>query len=346
MVRTIEIPRTGGRAPSRVAVGDALGLLPEVLPRGRRVVAVTDPNVDALYGDAIRQHAGDVIVIPTGEENKTLATVEAIHSRLIELGADRSTYILGFGGGIVTDVTGFAASTYMRGVGFGFVATTLLAQVDASVGGKNGVNVGGYKNMAGVFSQPDFVLCDAGVLRTLPEREFRAGLAEMLKAGIIADPELFATLESRSPEQLMADSGMLAGAIAAAIRVKARIVEADETERGERRKLNLGHTVAHAVEKLTRRFNHGEAVGIGLVAAADISVKLGLLAAADRDRVVRAVERVGLPTASGIHSEEIAHALTRDKKVEGGDVWLVVVRGVGEVEMRQTPLAELAELLS
>jgi 3-dehydroquinate synthase len=345
MVTTIEIPRGTGRTPSRVAVGDALALLSEVLPKGRRVVAVTDPNLDALYGEAIRQHAGDVIVIPTGEENKTLATVEAIHRRLIELGADRGTYILGFGGGIVTDVAGFAASTWMRGVGFGFVATSLLAQVDASVGGKNGVNVGGYKNMAGVFSQPDFVLCDTGVLRTLPPREFRAGLAEMLKAGVIADPELFALLETHSPERLMADGEMLARAIEAAICVKARIVEADETERGERRKLNLGHTVGHAVEKLTRRFNHGEAVGIGLAAVAGISVKLGRLPPAERDRIVRAVERTGLPTRADIPAHEIARALAHDKKAEGGAVWLVVIRGVGDVDMRLTPYDELAELL-
>jgi 3-dehydroquinate synthase len=337
MTTSIEIKREN-RNPSRVVVGDALRVLPEVLPpasSGRRVVAITDPNVDAIYGEAIRAHADNVIVIGTGEENKTIATVDTIHRRLIELGADRKTYIVGWGGGIVTDITGFAASTYLRGVEFGFVATSLLAQVDASVGGKNGVNVAGYKNMAGLFNQPDFVLCDTGVLATLPPREFSAGLAEMIKTGVIADPELFAILEAHSPGELLSDPELLTRAITAAIRVKAAIVEADETEKDERRKLNLGHTVAHAVEHLTREFNHGEAVGIGLAAIAEASVRMGLLDGATRDRIVRTVERAGLPTASGLNSNDISEALTRDKKVEGGAVWLVVIKGIGDVALRR-----------
>jgi 3-dehydroquinate synthase len=230
-------------------------------------------------------------------------------------------------------------------VEFGFVATTLLAQVDASVGGKNGVNAGGYKNMAGVFNQPDFVLCDTGVLATLPPREFRAGLAEMIKAGVIADPALFELLESHSPDELLAAPELLTRAIVAAIKVKAAIVDDDEREAGERRKLNLGHTVAHAVEHLTRRFNHGEAVGIGLAAIAEASVRLSLSDRATRDRIVRAVESAGLPTRSDIPAEDIMKALTRDKKVEGETLWLVAVRGIGDVTIRRTPVEELAGLL-
>ncbi len=341
---TIEIKREN-RSPSKVIVGDALRLLPEVLPSGRRIVAVTDPNLDALYGGVIRAFSDEQIVIPTGEENKTLSTVESIHRRLIETGADRRTYIVGFGGGITTDVTGFAASTYLRGVEFGFVATSLLAQVDASVGGKNGVNVGGYKNMAGVFNQPDFVLCDTGVLETLPPREFSAGLAEMIKAGVIADPDLFEILEDHSPEELLSAPGLLTRAIVAAIRVKAAIVEADEREKGERRKLNLGHTVAHAVEKLSRRYNHGEAVGIGLAAIARASVRLGLLDEPTFGRILRAVQRAGLPIETDIPPHEITKALTRDKKVEDESLWLVAIRGIGDVIIRPTPLDELAGLL-
>jgi 3-dehydroquinate synthase len=344
MVETIEIMREN-RNPSRVIVGDALGMLPGMLPGGRRVVIVTDPNLDALYGEVIRANSDAQIVIPGGEENKTLDTVGGIHNRLIEIGADRRTYIVGVGGGIVTDITGFAASTYLRGVEFGFVATSLLAQVDASVGGKNGVNVGGYKNMAGVFNQPDFVLCDTGVLRTLPPREFRAGLAEMIKAGIIADPALFETLENYSPEELLADSALLRRTIVAAIRVKAAIVEADEKEAGARRKLNLGHTVAHAVEKLTRRYNHGEAVGIGLAAIADVGVRLGELAQRDRDRIVGAIVKAELPVSADLDAEQIAEALTRDKKVEGSALWLVLARRIGDVVVRRTPLDGFAALI-
>ncbi len=339
----IEIKREM-RNPSKVIVGDALKLLPEMLPLGRRIVVITDPNVLEHYGEEIEKY--EHIVIGTGEESKTLATVEEIYRRLIEMGADRKTYIVGFGGGIVTDVAGFAASTYLRGVEFGFVATSLLAQVDASVGGKNGVNVAGYKNMAGIFNQPDFVLCDTGVLATLPPREFRAGLAEMIKAGIIADPVLFEIFERHTPEELLADRALLARAIEASIRVKARIVEEDEREAGERRKLNLGHTVAHAVEKLSREYNHGEAVGVGLAAIADVSVRLGLLAPETRNRIVAVVEKAGLPVRADIQKEKIIEALTRDKKVEANALWLVAVRGIGDVVIRRTGFQELSGLLN
>jgi 3-dehydroquinate synthase len=344
MTTIIEIKREN-RNPGQVVVGDASGMLSGLLPPGRRIVAITDPNVDAVYGDTIRAHASDVIVIPGGEENKTFETIEFVHRRLIDLGADRRVYIVGWGGGIVTDVAGFAASTYLRGVEFGFVATSLLAQVDASVGGKNGVNVGGYKNMAGMFNQPDFVVCDTGVLATLPSRELRAGLAEMIKAGVIADPELFAVLEKHSPGELLAAPEVFGRAILAAIRVKADIVEADEREKYERRKLNLGHSVAHAVEKLTREFNHGEAVGIGLVAAAEMSRRLGLLKPAVADRIVRVVERAGLSTRSGLSSREIVEAMARDKKVEDGALWLVVVRDIGDVALRRTTFDETEGLI-
>jgi 3-dehydroquinate synthase len=342
MVDVIEIPR-GERTPSRVVVGDLLPQLGQFLPSDRRVIIVTDPNVHALYGGVIDRW--EHIIIPTGEENKTLATVGEIYGRLIEMGVDRRSYIVGFGGGIVTDITGFVASTYLRGVGFGFVATSLLAQVDASVGGKNGVNVGGYKNMAGVFNQPDFVLCDTGVLTTLPPREFSAGLAEMIKAGVIADPALFELLEHATPAQLLADSGLLARAIGAAVRVKARIVELDEREAGERRKLNLGHTVAHAIEKLSREYNHGEAVGIGMAVIADIAVRLGGLSPETRDRIVSALEKASLPTRTDIPKAEIMVALAHDKKVEEGALWLVIPRGIGDVAIRRTTFSDLADLL-
>ncbi len=341
MVETIEIRREY-RNPSKVVIGDALPLLADCLPKDRRVIVITDPNVFSLYEDVIGQY--EHIIIPTGEENKTLGTVGEIYRRLIAMGADRKCYIVGFGGGIVTDITGFAASTYLRGVEFGFVATSLLAQVDASVGGKNGVNVDGYKNMAGTFNQPDFVLCDTGVLQTLPAKEFRAGLAEMIKAGIVDDPELFAMFELHTPEQLLADRDLLTRAITAAIHVKARIVETDEREAGERRKLNLGHTVAHAVEKFSRRYNHGEAVGIGLAAIADIAVKLGMLPVQTRDRIVAVVEKAGLPVTSNLPGSAVIAALTRDKKVEQSAVWLVVPRAIGCVEIRRTGFEELEEL--
>ena len=248
----------GGR--SDIYIGPAEELLGGVLPAGR-IVALSDTTVARCCGELLAPY--ECVLIGTGERNKTLRTVETVYRRFIELGVDRRTFVLAVGGGIVTDVAGFAAATYMRGVAFGFVPTTLLGQVDAAVGGKNGVNVDGYKNMAGTFTQPRFVICDPALLRTLPDREFRAGLAEGDRAAVIADADLFACIAQSTFGQLRSDAELLADVVAAAVRVKTDIVGRDERERGERRKLNLGHTLAHAIEKCSPAMNHGEAVAGG-----------------------------------------------------------------------------------
>jgi 3-dehydroquinate synthase len=197
MLDTIEIT-----SKSRVYIGEAGALLAELLPE-KRVIVISDTGVDCLQHGLLAPY--DTILVGRGESAKSLAMLDGIYRRLIELGADRSSFILGVGGGVVTDIAGFVASTYMRGVEFGFVTTTLLGAVDASVGGKNGVNVGGYKNMVGTFSQPQFVVCDASLLRTLPDREFRAGLAEVIKSAILGDAKLFELLERSSFEALRKD---------------------------------------------------------------------------------------------------------------------------------------------
>ena len=283
-------PAFNVRQQSQVYIGSAAELLPELLPEGR-VVVVSDATIDRLYHPLLAKY--DTVLIGTGESIKTLQTVETIYRRFIELGVDRATFVLGIGGGIVTDVAGFAASTYMRGLRFGFVSTTLLGQVDASVGGKNGVNVDGYKNMAGTFTQPQFVVCDPSLLRSLSDREFRAGLAEVVKAAIIADADLFGRIEQTSFETLRTDVDLLSDVISAAIRVKADIVEYDEKESGERRKLNLGHTLAHAIEKSSNRMNHGEAVAVGTALIAGAAVKLGVLKEEDRLRIEKLLVRLG-----------------------------------------------------
>jgi 3-dehydroquinate synthase len=221
---------------------------------------------------------------------------------------------VGFGGGITTVVAGFVASTYMRGVGFGFVATSLLAQVDASVGGKNGVNLGGYKNMVGVFNQPDFVLCDVGVLDTLPEREFRAGLAEVVKSAVIDDVQLFEMLEGASAERLLTDKPLLEQVVWRTVSVKARIVAQDEREGGVRRLLNLGHTVAHAIEKCTREFVHGEAVAVGMVAINRVAESLGVLSGDDARRIDALIQGLGLPVRCDVPTEMLTNALRKDKR--------------------------------
>ena len=285
-------PAFSVRGRSDVFIGPAAEILPDVLPAGR-VVAVSDAAVAELHGRLLAPY--ETLLVGRGEEHKTLRTVETLCRRLIGMGADRKTFILGVGGGIVTDVAGFAASIYMRGLPFGFVSTTLLGQVDASVGGKNGVNVDGYKNMAGTFTQPRFVVCDPALLRTLPEREFRAGLAEV---------------------------------------VKAEIVERDEYEAGDRRKLNLGHTLGHAIEKCSDAMNHGEAVAVGTALAADAAVRLGVLAPADRDRIRGLLARLGFDLTPPVPVTRLLQEVGKDKKSEEGVLRVVFPTGIGGCEVR------------
>ena len=338
MNEILKVHRTDG-GTSTVVIGRSLDRLDTFLPAGKKVVVITDPNVYQYYSSVIDRY--EHILIGLGEEQKTLATLENIYSGLIELGADRETFILGFGGGIVTDIAGFAASTWMRGVRFGFVATSLLAQVDASVGGKNGVNCDGYKNMVGTFNQPEFVLCDPVVLQTLPEREFRGGLAEIIKAGIIRDAGLFELFENHSFEDFKSDEKLLQEAILRAVKVKKTIVDADEREHGDRKLLNLGHTFGHAIEKTMRRFEHGEAVAIGLVMAAWLSVSLRLLPEPEAIRITRTVADLGLPTDADAVPAELFAALKSDKKKNADAVDLILVRSIGDAVIHRMAFDKL-----
>lgn len=329
------------RSQSEIYIGPVKDILPGVLPEGR-VVVISDSSIDRLYRPMLEKY--DPVLIGLGESIKTLQTVESIYRRFIELGVDRSTFVLAVGGGIVTDVAGFAASTYMRGLKFGFVSTTLLGQVDASVGGKNGVNVDGYKNMAGTFTQPRFVICDPGMLRTLPDREFRAGLAEVVKAAIIADADLFERIENTTFEALRTDTDLLSDAVSAAIRVKADIVERDEYESGDRRKLNLGHTLAHAIEKCSNRMNHGEAVAVGTALIAGAAVKLGVLTEADRDRIVHLFMQLGFDLTPPVEVKRLLKEVGKDKKNEDGMLRIVLPVGIGDCEVRPIKMDAFAAL--
>ena len=329
------------RQQSEIYIGPTSDILPGVLPGGR-VVVVSDATIDRLYHPMLAPY--DTVLIGLGESIKTLQTVESIYRRFIELGVDRSTFVLGIGGGIVTDVAGFAAATYMRGLDFGFVSTTLLGQVDASVGGKNGVNVDGYKNMAGTFKQPRFVICDPEMLRTLSDREFRAGLAEVVKAAIIADADLFARIEATTFDDLRSNTDLLTDAVSASIRVKADIVERDERESGDRRKLNLGHTLAHAIEKCTNRLNHGEAVAVGTALIADASVKLGVLTAEDRDRIAGVLKKLGFDLTPPVDVKRLLKEVGKDKKNEDGMLRIVVPIGIGDCDVRPMKMDAFAAL--
>lgn len=330
------------REESEIYIGPTADFLPGLLPRGR-IVVVCDATIDRLYRPLLDPY--ERVLIGSGESIKTLQTVEKIYRRFIELGVDRQTFVLAVGGGIVTDIAGFAASTYMRGLAFGFIPTTLLGQVDASIGGKNGVNIDGYKNMAGTFTQPRFVICDPSLLSSLPEREFRAGLAEVVKTAIIADADLFARLERTSFEALRNDLDLLSDAISASVRVKTDIVGRDEREAGERRKLNLGHTLAHAIEKCSSAMNHGEAVAIGTAMIADVAVRLGLLTPDDRDRIVALLLTLGFDLTPPVDARRLLKEIDKDKKNEDGTLRIVLPVGIGDCEVRPIAVEEFAALV-
>ncbi len=338
-MQKIQIQTSAGR--SRILIGEGFERLGELLPEGR-AITVTDDTVSRLYGD--RFAPGPVIRIGSGEKDKTLETVHRVYGALIEAGADRSSFILGVGGGIVCDVAGFAATTFMRGVGLGFVATTLLAQVDASVGGKNGVNLHGYKNIVGTFRQPDFVLCDPGVLQTLPAKEAVNGLAEVVKHGAIGDPDLFSYLETYPDAAQSLDKGAVERMVSASVTLKAAVVRRDEREAGERRVLNFGHTVGHALEKVVG-MSHGEAVSVGMAAASHWSAQRGLISEEEALRVSRLLETLGLPVRAEADPDALMEAIARDKKREGARIHFVFLRRIGEAVVQAMDLDETEEMV-
>lgn len=332
----------GQRSASRILVGEVLANLPKHLPGGK-VVIITDENVKRLYGDAFSQYP--TITIGLGEGHKTLDTMAQIYAELIRLEVDRSSFIVAVGGGIVCDITGFAAATFMRGVPYGFVATTLLAQVDASVGGKCGVNFGGYKNMVGVFSQPRFVICDPHLLTSLPETEVLCGLAEVIKHGAIADMELFAYLQENVEAALAVKPAVMEHLVHQSVVIKASVVNEDETELGRRRILNFGHTIAHAVEKLSS-IPHGQAVSIGMQVAANISTRLAGLPMEQAETLTRLLLDFGLPTALDLPKDKVAAALRKDKKKRGGNIHYVLIEAIGTAKVVDLDLDEVDRLLA
>lgn len=315
---------------TRIVSGSVREVLAELLPQGR-VIAFVDAEVEAHHN--LSELLPESIVIPAGEENKNLELATMLWRELIEAKADRQTFLLGVGGGVVCDLVGFVAATFMRGVRFGLVPTTLLSQVDAAIGGKCGVNMEGYKNMVGAFAPADFVLCDAGLLGSLPDREFRAGVAEMIKAAVIDDKTLFELFENHAFEELRSDVELLAEAVARAVAVKCAIVGRDPYEKGERRVLNLGHTWAHAIESLTSDYSHGEAVAVGIVRATQKAIAEGIIPTEDAERIENLIARYGLPTECNLSDEELWEAMTHDKKTTSEGIDFVLPRGIGKCLM-------------
>jgi len=310
----------------------------------KQVLIVTNEVVAPLYlkpvQAALRGRELETVIVPDGERHKTLATFTTVIDRLIDARFHRDCCLVALGGGVIGDLTGYAAASYQRGVDFVQLPTTLLAQVDSSVGGKTAVNHPRAKNMIGSFHQPIAVLADTATLRTLPPRELGAGLAEIIKYGVIVDAPFFAWLEEHVDDLGRLDPAALTHAIKRSCEIKAAIVAEDEREQGRRALLNLGHTFGHALEAIGNyeRWLHGEAVAVGIVLAARTSVALGSLAARDADRIERLLARAGLPVkASGVDPAELLEHMRGDKKADRAGLKLILIRALGDAAVTRAP---------
>jgi 3-dehydroquinate synthase len=341
-----EIPVNLSSRSYRILVGagalNAVGAELGKLELGRKVALFSDPAIMRLHGDAVseslRSAGFDVadVLLPKGERAKTLEVAREGWDRLLDAGCDRTSTVVALGGGAVGDLAGFVAATYMRGISFVQIPTTLLAQVDASIGGKTAIDHPRAKNLIGAFHQPRLVIVDPAVLVTLPELEFRSGLAEVIKHGIVLDASYFADLEGCLPELLRRELATLTRVVAGSCRLKAGIVERDEKEAELRHVLNYGHTIGHALEAVTSfgRWAHGEAVALGIVAEARVAERLGIASDRTTERQVRLLRAVGLPVSGlGASPPAVLEALRRDKKSRDGRVPFVFAPEIGRFRL-------------
>ena len=352
MFAASEMPQLGGmpqfqvstpqRSYTAIVERGAIGRLPDFLPPAcGKAFVVTTRDVWDLHGHRLREalgtHPHDVLFFAGGEDNKRMSHVEAMAETMVESGADRSSIVIALGGGIATDLAGFLAAIFMRGIPVIQIPTTLLAQVDAAVGGKTGANLVSGKNLVGAFHQPLAVLIDSAVLATLPEREYRAGLYEIIKTGIIASEPLFRLLADRRDDVLAQNHHVVDHIVAESVRIKAEVVTADEREGGLRKILNFGHTFGHALEAETRYtgFLHGEAVSWGMRAATYLAGELGMLPAEDIRSILWTLDRYGpIPSTSGISAANLEARLVKDKKTVQSRVHFVLPVRIGEVVVK------------
>ncbi len=334
-----DLLKHAGRHISEVKTSDSLTI-------------ITNETVASLYLNALKTSLEksafrvDTIIIPDGERYKTLAQVEDIYHQLVSYRLDRQSMLVALGGGVVGDITGFAAASFLRGVPFIQIPTSLLAQVDSSVGGKTGVNLAEGKNLIGAFYQPSLVLIDPTVLRTLPEKEFLSGMSEVIKYGVISDADFFSFLESSMTNALALESEALSHIIKKCCGIKADVTSRDETEKGLRAILNFGHTIGHAIETLTgyTGYTHGEAVAIGMAAAVRLSHHWGLCNEADIERITALLKAARLPyKLPPFSATEYLEVMLKDKKKIGQAVKMVLVTHIGEVTLQITDRTKLLE---
>jgi 3-dehydroquinate synthase len=359
LMRMVQVP-LGERSHS-ILIGDGLlrrlGAECDKLELGRKCAMIADRNTARLYGQRAMLSLANagfqplLITVSAGETAKSLRTVQSCYDQLAGHRVERGSFIVALGGGVVGDLAGFVAATYLRGIDFVQVPTTLLAQVDSSVGGKVGVNLKAGKNLVGAFYQPRLVLCDLDTLKSVPPRQFRSGLAEVIKYGIIYDAALFERLERDLPELVEQEAETLAEIVARCCKIKAEVVGADEKESGLRAILNFGHTIGHAIEAISGygRYLHGEAISIGQVAAARLSVLEAGLPESEATRIENLFRRAGLPTRIKFdrrQRQRLYAAMQLDKKVTGGEIKFVLAERIGKVVWgRKLPLKRVEEAM-
>jgi len=324
-----------------IHIGETINNLIKYVP-GKKLFIITDNNVNSLYSRYFPKCP--IYSVKPGELSKNLITVSAIYYWLLENEADRNSFIVGIGGGVVCDLTGFVASTYMRGVKFGFVASTLLAQVDAAIGGKNGVNINGYKNIAGTINQPEFVICDPNMIKTIPKKEYLNGLAEIIKHSIIDDKEQFNILEKKRFSIMSLEQKELEQIIIRSVKTKVAIVEKDVFDSNERQKLNLGHTWGHGVEKVAG-IPHGHAVAAGLVFSAAASANFGHLKKEEKDRIINLIKDIGLPVTTKANKDEVLKAIIKDKKKSENQINFVMINKIGDTAVKPISFNELKKFV-
>ncbi len=324
--------------------------LPELLI-GKEFVIITDSNLIRIYQDFLWKYK--TIVVPAGEQFKKLSEVELIYQKLIEYEVNREFYIVAFGGGVVLDIAGFVANTFLRGLKLISIPTTLLSQTDASIGGKNGVNFNKFKNLIGTYHQPEFVLCDTNLLKTLPDKELRNALAESVKAGLVYSEEFFTYLETtfenyittNSISEVLFEPVVLNNIIKQSIEIKITIVETDEFDFSLRRILNFGHTIGHSIESIYG-MRHGESVSIGMVTAARISNKIGLLSDSQEKRIKNLLYKIGLPVDFIFDTDLIMKFIERDKKRKSTFLNFIVLEDIGKARIFEISFSELKKMLN
>ena len=322
---------------SEILVGERWEAVSGLLPENGTII-ITDDNVIKLYGSGFPK--APVISVTPGEGTKKLEVIEYLAAQLLAAGIDRTGFVLAIGGGVVCDIAGFLASIYMRGIRCGYVSSTLLAQVDASTGGKNGVNLSGSKNMLGTIRQPEFVICDPAMLQTLPEMEYLSGLAELIKTAVIGDKKLFRIIEESIDEIIARNSDLLTILVAKSVKFKGLIVSNDEKETGLRRILNFGHTFGHAVE-LQKGVKHGFAVASGMVVATEFSFEKGYINHEEKDRILDLLERFKLSDKIDLTDEQMEDLVLHDKKKSGTDINFVFTQGIGKATVEKVPVGDV-----